>query len=248
MSKRLGFGFWSFVLFMLALTGLFVLLGVWQVERLAEKEALIADVDRQLTQPPYDIPPADQWPMIDLGTYAYHPLTLTGRYRNDKAVLVFTNIPEPKGQYGGPGYWLMTPFEPTGGGTVFVNRGFIPQTSSANFLSAPGPDGDQTVTGLALRAEAAGPFTPGPDQSNRIEWVRDPARLAALAGISQPVFGLTVDAPAGEPGGLPQGGETVIEFPNNHLGYALTWFGFALITPLLLAFWVFRQLRPRVEG
>lgn len=243
-TRRLGFGFWSFILFMLLLTGLFAWLGVWQVERLAEKEALIAQVDRQLTQPPYDIPPADQWSLIDLETYAYHPLTLTGRYRNDEAVLVFTNLPEPKGSFGGPGYWVMTPFEPVTGGTVFVNRGFVPQSSGGSILSASGPQGDQTITGIALRPEATGPFTPGPDTANRIEWVRDPARLAAMAGLTGPVFGLFVDAPAGDAGALPQGGETVIEFPNNHLGYALTWFGFALLTPALLAFWVFRQLRP----
>jgi surfeit locus 1 family protein len=243
-GRRLGLRFWTFVLLMLSLAGLFALLGVWQMERLAEKEALIADVDRQLTQRPYDLPSADQWGLIDLETYAYHPLTLSGRYRNEAAVLVFTNLPKPRGQFGGPGYWVMTPFESEGGGTVFVNRGFIPQPSAASFLTAAGPEGPQTLTGIALKPEAAGAFTPGPDTPNRIEWIRDPARLAAMAGTSGPVFGLTVDAPAGEPGALPQGGETVIEFPNNHLGYALTWFGFALITPLLLGFWVFRQLRP----
>ena len=242
--RRLGFGFWSFILFMLALTGLFAWLGIWQMERLAEKEALIADVDRQLTQPPYDLPPVDQWGAIDLETYAYHPLTLTGTYRNEEAVIVFTNLSEPKGRHGGPGYWLMTPFDAATGGTVFVNRGFIPQSSATSILGAPGPTGQQTVTGIALKPEATSAFTPGPDRTNRIEWVRDPVRLAAMAQIEGPVFGLTVDAPAGEPGALPQGGETVIEFPNNHLGYALTWFGFALITPALLAFWVFRQLRP----
>lgn len=243
-TRRLGFGFWSFILFMLALTGLFACLGLWQIERLAEKEALIAQVDRQLTQPPYDIPSADQWGLIDLDTYAYHPLTLTGRFLNDAAVLVFTNLPEPKGRYRGPGYWLMTPFEPTSGGTVFVNRGFVPQSSGATILGAPGPAGEQTVTGIALKPEAVGPFTPGPDQPNRVEWVRDPVRLAQMAGVSGTVFGLTVDAPAGEAGALPQGGETIIEFPNNHFGYALTWFGFALLTPALLAYWVFRKLRP----
>ena len=243
-TRRLGFRFWSFVLLMLALTGLFAWLGSWQVQRLAEKEALVAEVDRQLTQPPYDIPSADQWPLIDLETYAYHPLTLTGYYVNEAAVLVFTNLPDPKGKFGGPGYWVMTPFEPTGGGTVFVNRGFIPQSSEQAFLEAPGPDGQQTITGIALRPEVAGAFTPGPDTAKRIEWVRDPVRLATMSGTTGPVFGLTVDAPAGEAGALPQGGETLLEFPNNHLGYALTWFGFALITPLLLGFWVFRQLRP----
>ena len=241
---RLGFGFWSFILLMLALTGLFAFLGVWQVERLAEKEALVADVDRQLAQPPYELPPADQWGAIDLSSYAFHPLTLTGTYRNEDAVIVFTNLSDPRGQYGGPGYWLMTPFEARGGGTVFVNRGFIPQPSASSVLGAPGPEGEQTITGIALKPEATSAFTPGPDRTNRIEWVRDPARLAAMAQIDSPVFGLTVDVPAGEAGALPQGGETVIEFPNNHLGYALTWFGFALLTPALLAYWVFRQLRP----
>jgi surfeit locus 1 family protein len=69
-----------------------------------------------------------------------------------------------------------------------------------------------------------------------------------MAEIAGPLFGLTVDAPAGEAGALPQGGETVIEFPNNHFGYALTWFGFALLTPVLLAFWVYRQVRPTAEA
>jgi surfeit locus 1 family protein len=243
-TSRLGFGFWSFILLMLALTGLFVWLGIWQVHRLAEKEALVAQVDRQLTQPPYDIPPADQWGSIELDTYAYHPLTLTGQFLNDRAILVFTSLPQPKGRFGGPGYWLMTPFEPTEGGTVFVNRGFVPESSKSAMLQSPGPEGELTLTGIALEPETAGAFTPGPDNANHIEWVRDPGRLAAMAGIDGPLFGLTVDAPAGEPGALPQGGETVIEFPNNHLGYALTWFGFALLTPALLAFWAYRQLRP----
>ena len=117
-------------------------------------------------------------------------------------------------------------------------------SSPRSGVHATGPAGEQTLTGIALRPEAAGAFTPGPDRLKRIEWVRDPTRLAAMAEVTGPLFPFTVDAPAGEAGALPQGGETVIEFPNNHLGYALTWFGFALITPLLLGFWVFRQLRP----
>lgn len=246
MRRKLGFGFWSFVLFMLALTGLFVWLGVWQVERLAEKEALIAEVDRQLTQQPYDLPPADQWSAIDLDTYAYHPLTVTGRYAYDRTVLVFTNLSDARGKFSGPGYWVMTPLTPPDGGSVFINRGFIPQSSAASFLDAGnGPAGDITVTGIGMKPEATGAFTPGPDAANRVEWVRDPARLAAMAQAPTPIFGLTIDAPAGDAGALPQGGETVIEFPNNHLGYALTWFGFALLTPALLAYWIFRQIRPK---
>jgi len=242
--RRLGPGFWGFIVFMLALTGLFVWLGVWQVHRLAEKEALIAQVNRQLTQPPYDLPPAGQWGSGDVDTFAWHPVSASGQYVANGTVFVFTSLSEARGRYGGPGYWVMTPFAPAGGGTVFVNRGFIPQAALDTVRAMPLPTGPQTVTGIALAPQQADAFTPAPDTANGIEWVRDPVRLAAMAGIAGPVFGLTLDAPAGAPGALPQGGETVVEFPNNHLGYALTWFGFALLTPALLAFWIWRQLRP----
>ncbi len=242
--RRLGPGFWGFILVMLALTGVFAWLGVWQLQRLAEKEALIAQVSRQLTQPPVALPAAGQWGTADADSFAWRPVTTTGHYVEGGTVFVFTSLSEARGRYGGPGYWVMAPFAPAGGGTVFINRGFVPQEALDGMRAAPPPAGPQTVTGIALAPQAAGLFTPAPDTANRIDWVRDPARLAALAGIAGPVFGLTLDAPAGEAGALPQGGETVVTFSNKHLGYALTWFGFALLTPGLLAFWIWRQLRP----
>ena len=57
----------------------------------------------------------------------YRPFRLAGHFLNDKEALVFTSLPDPKGPFGGPGFWVVTPFELSGGGTVFVNRGFVPQ-------------------------------------------------------------------------------------------------------------------------
>lgn len=246
-ARRRGTGlrFWIFVVFMLALTGLFIALGVWQVQRLAEKEALIASVEQRLTMSPLELPPLGEWVGLDPEVYNYRPVTVTGTFDNSGTVLVFTSLGEPRGKFGGPGYWVMTPLELVGGGAIFVNRGFVPQASGAAFATGEGgPVGEQTVTGIGVRPEVAGAFTPGPDTKNRVEWVRDPARLAEMLDPPPaPLAGFTVDAPAGEAGALPQGGETVIEFPNNHLGYAMTWFGFALLTPVLLAYWVVRQLR-----
>ena len=39
-------------------------------------------------------------------------------------------------------------------------------------------------------------------------------------------------------------GETVIEFPNNHLGYAYTWYGFAIVAVLMLGYWIWRERKP----
>jgi surfeit locus 1 family protein len=242
---RLGLSFWVFVIFMLGLSGLFAVLGVWQMERLAWKEALVDQVSARLTQVPQPLPEAADWPTTDLESLTFHPVSVTGHYLADRTLLVFTNLPDPKGRVGGPGYWVMTPLVPTTGGTVFVNRGFVPQDSANAYRDGEGtPEGQVTLTGVAVAAETATAFTPAPDAAKRMEWLRDPVRLAKLAGVDGPVFGLTIDAPASPPGALPEGGETVVEFPNNHFGYALTWFGFALLTPCLLAGWVWRQLRP----
>ncbi len=234
----------AFVALMLALTGVFAVLGFWQLQRHGEKEALIATVASRMDDQPVALPPAGEWPSLDPAEFDYRPVTLTGHFETDATVLVFTSLAEPRGGQGGPGYWVMTPFATDGGGTVFVNRGFIPQQAREDLarLEPMNPaSGGLTLTGIARQREEPGAFTPPADAEERIDWIRDPARLAALARVQGPVAPLYVDLPAGVPGELPQGGETVLDFPNNHLGYALTWFGFALLTPALLVFWLRRS-------
>jgi len=242
-------GFWAFIALMLALTALWFVLGVWQMQRLQWKESLIAEVGERLNAPPYDLPGIDAWATLNQDQYDFHPMKLAGQYALSGTMLVFTGLDAPKGKYSGAGYWVMVPFEPDGGGTVFINRGFAPQASATAFLDQNTvPKGHMFVTGIMISAETAGAFTPAPDRPNHIDWVRDPARLAALDGLSGPVFPMTIDLPAGPSGALPQGGETVVDFPNNHLGYALTWFGLAILTPALLTYWVWRQLRPKPQA
>jgi len=233
----------TFVVLMLALAVTCTWLGFWQLERLAEKEALILAVDQRLDAAPIPVPGADQWANLDLADLNFRPVTLTGAFRYNQTVTVFTSLGDARGQASGPGYWVVTPFVLAQGGTVFVNRGFVP----AALQEAAVTDGEADVTpvtifGLLRPGEAAGFMTPAPDTSNRIEWVRDPMRLAAMVDpMLAPIAPFYVDLPAGAPGELPQGGETVIEFPNNHLGYAYTWFGFAIVAVVMLGFWLARQ-------
>ncbi len=236
---------WSFVALMAALTVAFIWLGVWQVQRLAEKEALVAAVAERLNLPPVPLPPQAQWATLDLEKLNFSPMALTGSFKHDQAVTVFTSLEGGKGPASGPGYWVVTPFVLTGGGTVFVNRGFVPEDLQEAALNDPGgSQGEVTITGLIRPAESAGWFVPEPNMSDRVEWVRDPARLAAMVDPALAPFApFYIDQSAGPPGTLPQGGETVVEFPNNHLGYAMTWFGFAIITPIMLGFWLWRQRR-----
>ena len=232
---------------MLLLTVLFAALGKWQVDRLAWKEHLIAEVDQRLHLPAVPLPPFKEWGSFDPEVYQYRPVRITGHFLPAQAVRVFIALSDAKGKYSGPGYWIMTPMALDGGGTVFVNRGFVPENLSPAFANdQTAPTGSLSIEGIAMPSEEAGAFTPGPDGPKRIEWVRDVGRLSRMVDASlKPFAPVYVDLPAGAPGALPQGGETTIDFPNNHLGYAMTWFGFAILTPIMLVVWVFRQRRKR---
>jgi surfeit locus 1 family protein len=193
--------------------------------------------------PPLPLPPVAEWVGFDPQTYQFRPVSATGHFLNDQAVRVFVGLDDAKGQYSGPGYWIMTPLAVDGGGVVFVDRGFVPEALSGAFANdQTAPQGTVTVTGIAMMSEDPGPFTPGPDAAKRVEWVRSISRLARLLNpVPQHVAPVYIDLPAGPAGALPQGGETTIDFPNNHLGYAYTWFGFAIVTPLMLIGWIARQ-------
>ena len=72
--------FWGFIAFMLVLMVLFVALGTWQVERLGEKERLIADVASRMNLPPAELPPAAEWGAFDAEAWNFRPVKLAGTW------------------------------------------------------------------------------------------------------------------------------------------------------------------------
>ncbi|WP_127144772.1 SURF1 family protein [Pelagibacterium montanilacus] len=248
-TQRPGFGTagqWAFVILMGLLTALFVYLGLWQVSRLGEKQAEIATAEARINEPARALPASDQWASLDPAQWDYYPVEVTGRFDHDQTVVIFGNLTDANGPFSGIGYWIMAPLQTGDGGVVWVNRGFVPQDIVGQYEDGgPGASGDPiTLEAIARRPERSGPFTPEADIAGRREWIRNPERLALfLADADRPVLPVTLDAIASGPDGLPQGGETELRFSNRHLEYAGTWFAFALITPVMLVFWLARQRR-----
>ena len=221
-------------------------LGNWQVRRLAWKEDLIARVEGRPSSAPVDFRNesflAIGEPVAFLEANEYRPMLLTGEYAAGGEVLVFTSLSRPRGRFGGPGYWVMTPFvKPPSGAAVLVNRGFVPEGREDAYAAPPG--GEQTIEGLVRAAETGSWFTPEPKPDERVFFARNPERLARTTGLADVVGSFFIDlgAPASPPSGLPQAGETRMSFPNNHLQYALTWYGLA--AALLAVFAVFVRQR-----
>jgi surfeit locus 1 family protein len=217
----------------LALAAIVVLvsLGNWQMRRLAWKEELIANAAERPSGPVENLPSPSQWPDLDIEETEFRPFRLTGRFLHDKEVWVFTSLGEPKGTFGGPGYWIVTPFALENGGTVLVNRGFAPQDrhrppERGEALSS----GTVNVSGLLRPDEERSIFTPDDRSVDNVFFARQVDPIASAKDLERPVAPFTVDLLAVEtpPGGLPQAGETRVAFTNNHFQYALTWYGLAL--------------------
>lgn len=214
------------MLAMLAVLGVAALtaLGIWQLERRVWKLQLIDLVEQRIHAAPVAVPGPAMWPRINAADAAYLRVRASGRFLNDRETLVQAVTER------GSGYWVITPFRTVQGFTVLVNRGFVaPDLRDPAKRTAGQIEGDTVITGLVRMTEPKGGFLRTNDPAAGRWYSRDVAAMAAMRGLSE-VAPFFIDADATpHPGGWPVGGLTVIAFPNNHLVYALTWFGLALM-------------------
>ncbi|ODN71636.1 SURF1 family protein [Methylobrevis pamukkalensis] len=206
-------------------------LGTWQLQRLWWKEDLIARVEARVTAPPEALPPAAAWPTLTSDGIEFRRVAFEATYLHDREVHVYIALTQPRGPIGGQGYFVVTPARLADGRIVFVNRGFVPLDRKDPATRAEGQvAGERTIVGLMRPPEPSSWITPAPDIARNVWFTRDPKEMAEASALDPAtVAPFTVDAEAGEaPGGLPQGGETVLSFPNSHLSYVITWYGLAL--------------------
>jgi surfeit locus 1 family protein len=209
----------------------FVALGTWQVARRAWKLDLIARVDQRVHAPPTAAPGPAQWPQVTAAADEYRHVRLDGVFLNDRQTLVWASTDE------GSGYWVVTPMRMADGAIVLINRGFVTtEWCGRTGQCAAGPTGDAAITGL-LRMPEKDIFLRRNDPARNSWYMRDVKAIAKARGLGDvaPYF---VDADAAPTSASssdksqPQGGLTVINFPNNHLAYLITWYLLALMVAL----------------
>lgn len=222
-------------------------LGLWQLERRAWKEALIARVEAGLAAAPTAAPGPDTWPSLVLRDREYAPVEAAGVYDHAREIHVVHTLVEPKGPAGGIGYQVFTPFRTDAGWWVYVNRGFVPREKADPATREAGQvEGETRVAGLLRVPSHRSWFMPSDDVAGNAWFSRDPALFAAASGLPpEAVAPYVIDARFDPdlPGGLPQGGETIVSFPNNHLQYAITWLGLAAALVAVLIAVAVKRLR-----
>ncbi|MFD0909402.1 SURF1 family protein [Ruegeria arenilitoris] len=216
------------ILFLLifGLAGLAVLvsLGTWQVQRLAWKEGVLADIEARIAADPVPLPEA-----VDPEADRYLPVEVSGEMLPGE-IHVLVSVKQV-----GPGYRIIAPFR-TGDRTILVDRGFVPTTAK----QAERQIGPTQVVGNLHWPDEIDGYTPDPDRAGNIWFARDVPALADALG-AEPI--LLVTRSQTDPAITPLPVDTA-GIPNDHLQYAVTWFGLALVWAAMTGYFLWRGRAP----
>jgi cytochrome oxidase assembly protein ShyY1 len=237
------------ILFVLAALATFVALGTWQVERKAWKEALIASLDARLSALATPLPPAEAWRTLDRTDNEFRQVRFSAAYATGTPALVFTSGSALRNDVLGPGYWVFALARLPEGEFVVINRGFTPQHAKGlRIAEASDSTGSIEMTGVMRWPEPRGYFTPEDDPARNLWFVRDHLAIAAGKGWSAreseiaPFF-IDLEGPV-PASGWPRPGPLKVNIRNEHLQYAITWYGLAAAVAVMFAVWLMNQRRP----
>lgn len=207
-----------------------VSLGVWQLQRLEWKEGVLADMEARISGEPAALP-ADPDPARD----AYLPVRLEGVVgARELHVLAST-------KQRGPVYRIVSPFETEDGRRVLLDRGTVPVAAK----DAPRPAGEAEILGNLHWPAERDRWTPENDPAGNVWYARDVAPMAEALD-AEPILVVASEAtPSAGPTPLPVGTDHI---PNDHLGYAITWFGLAAGWVAMAAAFLLRGGRAQREG
>jgi surfeit locus 1 family protein len=193
-------------------------LGTWQLERLAWKRELIAQIEQELTKDAAQTPIA---PEDFKQTSGFKRGTIEGVFDHSKEVMVQGRLRDGK-----LGYDIITPFLPEGAQNyILVNRGWVPierERKSQDVIAWP--EGKTKLVGMLRLAPTSNMFTPQNKPDNKEWFTMTPDIASGLHGIN--IEGPMILYAEGEiiPALYPSPHNAVMNLSNNHLQYAIFWY------------------------
>lgn len=185
-------------------------LTVWQLQRLAWKEAVLADLDMRMSSTPVAIP-ADPRPDVD----NYRRVRVTGELGGPELHVLISRKPE------GPAFRILRALTTPDLGRIMVDLGTVPEAMK----NEPRLAGPVDIEGNLIWPDETDGFTPAPDETANIWFARD-TELMAKALDTRPIM---VVASATQPELAPRPFPVGVNIPNDHLQYAITWFSLMVV-------------------
>ena len=199
-------------------------LGIWQMERREWKLDILDRLTANQAAAPLTL---DELLRGDPLRHEYGRVKVVGTFLHDKEFHLAARSLKNK-----VGLQVVTPLKTDDGRIVLFDRGWIPSEKKEPAQRAEGQvAGRVELTGIVRRSQIKGRFVPDNAPDKNVWFQVDVPLMRQLAGASPDprldTFFLEADA-APNPGGVPIGGQTRLDIPNDHLQYAITWFLIAL--------------------
>lgn len=233
---------------LMTLAGLVILigLGVWQLDRKVWKENLITTLNTRLGRAPEDLPPRASWAQLREDKEEFRRVVFPAEFLDGEEALVYTAGSPLRPDVKGPGYWVFAPARLAGGSIILVNRGFVPaDRKDPGTRSEGAPHGTVDIVGVLRWPETRNSFTPADDPKNNVWFLRDSNSIAKFkTWLTAAPFYIDQEGPV-PAGALPKPGKLEVRLPDNHLQYAITWFGLALALAGVFIVWLARRLVER---
>ena len=219
-------------------------LGMWQLERLEWKNALIAERDSRMAAPVASFDNDSQ----PLGPLNFRRVSVRGEFLHHQEFHLLSRTSK-----GRAGIHVVTPLIPrpeiAGHPTILVNRGWVP-----NALSDPGRRHEGQTSGIVVvegiaRTEVGrqGWFAPENDPAGGVWHRLDVGQMSDVLGLPLPPFVIEA-GPALNLGGFPIGGQTRVQIRNDHLGYAIIWYTLAAALAVIYLLFVRQKFMRQPMG
>jgi surfeit locus 1 family protein len=204
-------------------------LGTWQVQRLHWKQTVLAQIARAEAAPAQP---------LQTNPEPYTKVRVTGHLRDDLAASYGADVRDtPTGTQLGT--QLIVPLERNDGETVLVDRGWVPNARPSAIAQ---PGGEVTLEGYVRPGDTPGLFSATDNPATRQFYTLDPQAIGAAIGLhSVAPFVLVVMGPA-PPERYPDPARHLPRPPNNHLSYAITWYGLAIALMVIFVLWARKAL------
>lgn len=241
--RRWGFRpmLWPTV-FTVPAVALMLSLGIWQLERMEWKEEIISTRQARVTAPEISLP----GPGATAETFEYFPARVEGTFLHDREMYLGA-----RSMRGNVGFQVVTPFQlaPAGpengaGEIILVNRGWVPDSLRDPARRAEGQvEGPLTLHGILRWPVERAWLQPENEPDKNFWFYVDLPAMAEFAGVEANTTYYLEASAEPNPGGMPIGGQTRVNLPNDHLHYALTWFSLAVT--LMVIYVLFHRGRAR---
>jgi surfeit locus 1 family protein len=213
-----------------AMLAVLLALGTWQVERLHWKQRILAEIARAEAAPPVPLPPTPD---------PFSKVQVTGHLRDDLAASFGAEVRDTRAGTE-LGAQRIEPLEREQGDPILVDRGWVPDKRTRAIAE---PGGDVTLEGYVRPSDKPGLFSANDNPAAREFFTLNAPAIGAAVGLHRvaPFFLVVVGAPP--PEGYPEPALHLPRPPNNHLSYAITWYGLAVCLVVIFVLWARKVLQ-----